>query len=203
MDPSSAWTNVLVFGICCCVPPLLAAGLGGAVYIGWYLPRAQLKRLAEALGLKLDTRYGFPYHGYWGTQQGRALEMAIGGHSEVGPDSTSSLRPAQRLSVELQMKELRRGDATGYRKHVDPQAAFESIFRQEQSEWLSGAARAAMLDFVRKRADLSLNGLPDSQPGRKMFLRHTMDRLSGVPPAEVRAALDDLIEVARVIEATG
>ena len=62
-----------------------------------------------------------------------------------------------------------------------------------------------MLGFVRKPASLWLAGLPvhrRPQPDDKMRLEHNMDRLIWVTPAEVRAALDDLMEVARVIEAT-
>jgi hypothetical protein len=199
----------LLLTLCiCCLPLLLPAALGVGVYIGWYLPRAQLKRLAEQMGWKLDTRYPFPYHGYYGTHQGRIAEMCVGAQhrGHVHPDR-SRWRAAIQLTVELQMKEPRRLDAHAY--HHGPKDSFESVFRQWRSEPISKAARAAMLGFARKRTDLSLDSFPVAgnsptpPPVTKMELHHTMPGISGVTPTEVRAALDDLIEVARVMETMG
>ncbi len=201
--------DALVYVCICCPPPIIAVVLGGVVYANWFWPRAQLKRLAEQLGWKLDTRYPFPYHGYYGTHQGRVVEMALGAH-HTGRFTRyrSRWRAAFKITVELQMKELRRLDASAYHKQFGPQDSFESVFRQWRGEPISGAARAAMLDFARKRVDLSLDSFPtvgngpNPPPVTKMELHHTLPGLSEVTPAEARAALDDLIEVARVIETT-
>jgi hypothetical protein len=104
------------------------------------------------------------------------------------------------------MREPKKGYAYCNRGRVSPTTSFDSAFSAKlQYEWISAPAREAMLAFVRKREDLFLEGLPihpKTESDAKVRLQHNLPATAKISADDIRAALDELIEVVRVIEAT-
>lgn len=202
---SDGFFTILTLLVVCCGPVIVVAILGGVVYISYFLPRKQLKSLADQLGWMLDTRYPKQYHGYTGAHLGRIADMIIGARhdSTAGPHG-SRWSSALRVSLELKPKTFRRLDVYAWR-HPKNYENFESVFRQNTNEPLSAEIQTAMLNFARKRQDLSIvsyppaGNEPNPPPVTKMELQHTF-RSMQANAADVREALDDMAALADVID---
>lgn len=186
-----------VFGIAilvCFVCGLPAVVVGGLTYSALVVtPRRQAaeKQLIEQLRLQPDPRLKYRY---WGTYQDHAYYIHLAWAA---------------IGVEVLMQEPLRGYARVRRRYVSKQEGFETAFKARQhTERLSPAARVALLAFARKRGGgLFLEGLPihpapEPPAEGKVRLEHTPRSRSELTPDGVRVILDDLIEVARVIETT-
>lgn len=169
-------------------------------------PRAEtvIRQLAEQMGLTpLDP--GRP-HRFGGMHRDHAFYIDIGVTGSVSSRNVGLSR-AVAVSIEVQMREPRQGYAYCNRGRVDSTSTFDAAFSAKlRYEWLSSSARESMLAFVRRREDLFLEGLPiHPKPGTeseaKVRLQHNIPN-NQAAPEQVYTVLDDLIEVARVIEAT-
>jgi hypothetical protein len=104
------------------------------------------------------------------------------------------------------MKDPKQGYAYCNRGRVSLTTDFDSAFSAKlQYEWISTPAREAMLGFVRKREDLFLEGLPihpKPDAEEKVRVQHNIPNTAQVTPDFVYSVLDELVDVARVIEAT-
>jgi hypothetical protein len=119
-----------------------------------------------------------------------------------------SLHKAVAVNLEVRMKEPKKRYAYCNRRRVSPSIDFDSAFSAKlHHEWISIPAREAMVDFVRRREDLFLDGLPihlkpESDPKPTVRLQHNIPNDPEITAQHVLAILDDMIEVAQIIEAT-
>ena len=170
-------------------------------------PRAEavIPRLAEQMGLtRLDANRPLRFGGTYQNHQFYIDLGSTGTYSSMG--SGVGAGRAIAVSVDVQMKEPRQGYAYCNRGRVSSTTSFDSAFSAKlKYEWLSVPAREAMLAFVRKREDLFLEGLPihpKADAENKVRLQHNIANTVQVTPDQIRAVLDEMIDVARVIEAT-
>jgi hypothetical protein len=200
---------ILIFG--CCLISVMTIGVVVAVAyqrrVAGPRPQAQavLRQLAEQMELAhLNSQRRYRYGGM---HQDHAFYIDLGMTGAVSSHSIS-LGRAIEVSVEVQMRAPQPGYAYCNRGRVSPTTSFEAAFRARlKYEWLSPAAREAMLAFVRKHDNLFLEGLPihpkpQPQPEAKVRVQHNIGTNTQITPDQVRAVLDELVEVARVIETT-
>jgi len=168
-------------------------------------PRAEkvIPQLAEQMGLALlDPKRP---HRFGGMHQDHAFYIDLSVTGSVSFRSIS-LGKAIAVSVEVQMREPQKGYAYCNHGHVSPTSNFDSAFSAKLNyEWLSISAREAMLAFVRRREDLFLEGLPihpKADAEDKVRLQHNIPNITPITPEQVRGILDELIEVALVVETT-
>jgi hypothetical protein len=205
-DLLNLFAILLMFCICCGVP-VAVAGIAAYAF-GVETPRKKeaLKQFADQMGLTpvADPRRG---QRYAGVHQEHAFDIGFGvaRKDRLGPDRIHhSYALALQVVVEVPANDLLRGYA-GCNRYPGPQESFKSAFGKARMgmEQLSPEACAAMMAFVRKHGYLWFKGLPlhvkPATPAPRMQLEHT---LSGATPERVRAVLDEMVEVARVIETT-
>lgn len=168
-------------------------------------PKAEavLPQLAEQMGLtRIDTKRPLRFGG---THEDHEFYIDLGTTGTISSRHVS-VSKAIAVSVEVQMKEPRQGYAYCNRGRVSSTTSFDSAFSAKLNyEWLSIPAREVMLAFVRRHEDLFLEGLPihtKADADDKVRLQHNIPNTSQVTPDEIRAVLDELIEVARIIETT-
>jgi hypothetical protein len=198
---------LLLFG-CCFLGVMVIAVIAGVSYSRRREgPRAEdiLPNLAREMGLTpLDAKH--PQR-FGETYKDHAFYIDRGFTGSVSSRSVS-LGKGLAVSVEVQMREPKQGYAYCNRGRVSPTTTFDSAFSAKlEYEWISAPARKAMLAFVRKREDLFLEGLPirpklQSTPEANVRLQHNMPNDTQITQDEVYAVLDQLIEIARVIETT-
>jgi hypothetical protein len=179
----------------CLTPPVAI----GVVYYTLFV-RSQdrhIVALAEQMGLQLTGRRRGSRFG--GAHLGHVFSIGrvISGYYGAGGRHYS---PALSVHLELASREPLRGRVGRSGEPPGADATFETAFRQEAPiQRLSPGAREAMLAFVHQHGNLWLEAFrPETNP----CLEHTLASISGATPESVRAALDDLVEVARVIEST-
>lgn len=168
-------------------------------------PKAEtvIPQLAEQMGLtRLDAKRPLRFGG---THQNHGFYIDLGTTGTISSRSVS-LSKAIAVSVDVQMKEPRQGYAYCNRGRVSSTTSFDSAFSAKLNyEWLSVPAREVMLAFVRRREDLFLEDLPihpKADANDKVRLLHNIPNTAQVTPEHIRAVMDELIEVARVIETT-
>lgn len=147
-----------------------------------------------------------PYR-FGGMYQDRAFYIDLGIAGSVSSRNVS-LGKAVAVSIEVKMREPRQGYAYCNRGRVSSTSTFEAAFSAKlQYEWIANPAREAMLSFVRKRENLFLEGLPihpkpQSEDEDKVRLQHNIPNTGQITTEAIWALLDELAEVARVIEET-
>lgn len=162
-----------------------------------------IQHLAGQMGLALlDPKRP---HRFGGTHQDHAFYIDLGITGSVSSRSIS-LGKGIAVSVEVQMREPQKGYAYCNRGHVSPTSNFDSAFSAKlQYEWISIPTREAMLAFVRKHEDLFLEGLPihpKADADDKVRLQHNIPNTAPITSDKVRIVLDELIEIAYVVETT-
>ncbi|MEW6084678.1 MAG: hypothetical protein AB1607_08800 [Chloroflexota bacterium] len=196
-----------IFLFACCFLSVMVIAVIAAVSISRRKegPKAEaiIPHLAEQMRLtRLDPKRPLRFGG---THQDHEFYIDLGVTGSVSSKSVS-LGKAVAVSVEVQMKEPRQGYARCNRGRVSSTTSFDSAFSAKlKYEWLSIPAREAMLAFVRKREDLFLEGLPihpKADAEDKVRLQHNIPNTAQVTPDQIHMILDELIEVARVIETT-
>jgi hypothetical protein len=164
-----------------------------------------IQNLAGGLGLTLldpqrPQRFG-------GTYRDHTIYIQPGVTGSVSSRNIS-LGKAIAVNVDVRMKEPKKGYAYCNRGRVSPSTGFDSAFSAKlQYEWISIPAREAMLEFVRRREDLFLDGLPihpkpGPDPNPTVRIQHNIPVNAEVTSEQVLAALNELIEVAHIIERT-
>jgi len=196
---------IFIFG-CCFVGVMIIGVIVAVNYNGrTSQPRVEItiQQLAGQMGLALlDPKRP---HRFGGTHQNHPFYLDLGVTGSVSSKSIS-LGKAIAVSVEVQMREPQKGYAYCNRGHVSPTSSFDSAFSAKlQYEWLSVPAREAMLTFVRRHDDLFLEGLPvnpKADAEDNVRLQHNIPNTTPITPDKVHVVLDELVEVARVIETT-
>lgn len=197
----------LIFLLGCCFFGAMGIAVIAAVAISrrreGQKAQTTLQQLAEQMGLTpFDPQRP---HRFGGTHRDHTFYIDHGITGSVSFRSVS-LGKGIAVSVEVQTKEPRQGYAYCNRGHVSSTTSFDSAFSAKlKYEWLSVPAREAMLTFVRQREDLFLEGLPihpkvDAE--NKVRLQHNMPNTTRITPDYISTVLDELVEVARVIETT-
>jgi len=199
----------LIFLLGCCFFGAMGIAVIAAVAISrrreGQKAQTTLQQLAEQMGLTpFDPQRP---HRFGGTHRDHTFYIDHGITGSVSFRSVS-LSKTIVVSLDVQMKEPQKGYAYCNRGRVSPSTSFDSAFSAKLSyEWVSIPAREAMLAFVRRREDLFLEGLPiqpkpQSDPNPKVRLQHNIPNNIQITPEQVRAVLDELIDVAHVIETT-
>ena len=198
---------VFLFGCCFLLVLMVIVIVAVNLFRRQERPRAEvvIPQLAEQMGLMpLDPQR--PYR-FGGTHRDHPFYIDQGITGSVSSRSVS-LGKTIAVSLDVQMQEPQKGYARCNRGRVSPSTSFDSAFSAKLSyEWVSIPAREAMLAFVRRREDLFLEGLPiqpkpQSDPNPKVRLQHNIPNNIQITPEQVRAVLDELIDVAHVIETT-
>ncbi len=199
----------LIFLLGCCFVGVMGIAVIAAVTISRRREGQKAQRtpgqLAEQMGLTpLDLQHP---HRFGGKHRYHTFYIDQGITGSVSSRSIS-LGKTIAVSLDVQMKEPKKGYAYCNRGRVSPSTSFDSAFRAKlQHEWISAPAREAMLAFVRTRENLFLEGLPiqlkpQTEQEAKVRLRHNFPNNTQITPEQVRAVLDELVEVAHVIETT-
>lgn len=200
----------LIFLLSCCFVLGLTIAIAIAVRYSSNRtgPKAEvvIPKLAAEMGLKpTHSQRG---HRFAGTYLDHAFTLEPGTYGTHLLSNPGAGRPAIAVALEVWMKEPKAGYAYCNSGRVGPSTDFDSAFSAKlQYEWISPAARAAMLAFVRRREDLFFDGLPihpKSKPNvpAQVRLQHNLPVSAGISRTDIRTVLDELIDVARIIEAT-
>ena len=198
--------DILLLLCFCCLPPLFVAFGGLVLYLTLQarnMPRKLAEQMGEQMGLKPVGESGIRFGG---RHQDHAFELGPGiTRSRPGGSWSNTLK----VTVEAPMRTPLGVTAWANRNASYSLESFDKAFRAEPRnlERLSAQARAAMLVFVRKHESLSLRDRPDaSRPepptGAAVLLEHDLRNPTAVTPDRLQAVLDEMVEVARVIETT-
>lgn len=208
-DPLIPFATLVVLCTCCGAPVMIVGMMAYAFGVDLPRKRAALKQLADQMGL---TPTEGSQHGrrYAGRHQAHAFQIGFGvkRRTRLGPERLRHTYGLALLVVmEVQMPEPLRGYA-GCNRYPELQENFEAAFGKARMglENLSPTAGSAMLAFARRRGDLWLHGLPlhakaEPAPEYAVRLEHTLAGME-ITPDEVRAVLDEMLEIARVLETT-
>jgi hypothetical protein len=193
-DPLTIIALLIMICTFCGTPLLIVVMVVYAFRVQVPRRKAAIEHLAEEMGL---TPTEHPRRGrrYVGMHRGYAFDIGAGVSRTYGS--------ALAVTLYVPTKEPLRGYA-GCNRRQAPGASFERAFGKARMgmEDLPHSACAAMLAFVRKHEYLRLEGAPlhpkpGALPESGMRLEHVM---SGATPETTRAVLDEMVEIARVLE---